>query len=436
MENYGGAGYGALTLEQATINSVNTVYAQLIMDVGPANVVRTAHAMGLTSYLRPYPSAVLGTNEVNTLEMASAYGTLATMGTHVPPIAVTRITDAQGRVIYQSRVRPQQVIDPNVAWTTDQILQKVVQVGTARAANIDRPAAGKTGTAQDYTNAWFVGFVPQLVAGVWMGFPRRGDIPMVYPRVRLPYVTGGSWPAQIWRAFMVNATKDLPPLGFPQPQAAAGAITLRVDVRRNCLPNPWTLPTDVALVRYVDGQQPTKVCAEPSGPQMVGVPEVVGMGKEAAVSTLQSWGFQVAVSTRPDGAVPRDTVLEQDPAGGARRLQGTTVSIVVSEEPDNVVIATIPNTVGLSSEDAITLLTAVGFTVSVIDQWQCQPPSACGAVRDQVWHQDPPSGTSAYVGTLVQIWVNRDEASPPPSPSPTPSASPTPSPGPTTSPSP
>src|SRR5207249_4280555 len=104
VENYGGAGYGALTLEQATINSVNTVYAQLIMDVGPANVVRTAHAMGLTSYLRPYPSAVLGTNEVNTLEMASAYGTLATMGTHVPPIAVTRITDAQGRVIYQSRV--------------------------------------------------------------------------------------------------------------------------------------------------------------------------------------------------------------------------------------------------------------------------------------------------------------------------------------------
>src|SRR5437762_83853 len=102
---------------------------------------------------RPCPSAVLGRTEVSTLEMASAYGTLATMGTHVPPIAVTRITDAQGRVIYQSRVRPQQVIDPNVAWTTDQILQKVVQVGTARAANIDRPAAGKTGTAQDYTNA-------------------------------------------------------------------------------------------------------------------------------------------------------------------------------------------------------------------------------------------------------------------------------------------
>src|SRR5947209_8457549 len=106
VNNYDGEGGGSMTLEQATIKSVNTVYAQLILQEGAGNVVATARRMGITSPLRSYPSAVLGTNEVNTLEMASAFGTLATLGKHVPPIAVWRITDSSGRIVYQADPQP------------------------------------------------------------------------------------------------------------------------------------------------------------------------------------------------------------------------------------------------------------------------------------------------------------------------------------------
>jgi penicillin-binding protein 1A len=333
-------------------------------------------------------------------------------------------------VIYQSRIRPQQVIDPQVSWTTDQILQKVVQEGTARAANLGRPAAGKTGTAQDYTNAWFVGFVPQMVAAVWVGFPRRADIPMVYPKVRLPYVTGGSWPAQIWRAFMVNATQDLPPIGFPQPAVEAGPTSVLVDVRRNCLPNRWTLPTDVAVVVYADQRPPTRVCTVPSGPQVVDVPGVVGMSRDEATAELESWAFEVSVVTRIDPNATPGTVLSQSPPAGSPLLQGSVVKIVIPE-PDRVLSATVPGVLGLTSADAILQLQAAGFTVSVVSQWQCDPKDpGCEAVEDQVWRQDPESGLTLPESSVVRIWVNRGDRIANPGPSPSPSGTPSPSPSP------
>ena len=425
VTNYGGESFGTQTLEQATINSVNTVYAQLIMKVGPANVVRTAHAMGLTSTLRPYPSAVLGTNEVNTVEMASAYGTLATLGRHAPPVAVTEITDASGHVIYQADTRPRDVIDPQIAWTTDQIMEKVVQYGTARAANIGRPAAGKTGTAQDYTNAWFVGFVPQLTAAVWVGFPQRSDISMVYPRVRIPQVTGGSWPAQIWRTFMVNATKDLPVVNFPRPPET-GSVGVAIDIGRGCLPNEWTLPKDIGVVQYPQGSQPTEVCTEPSGPQDVTVPDVVGMSKEDAEASLTDWGLSPTMKLIPEADVPPGQVVGQDPGGGTVLLQGSAVTISVSAPVSDVLMVTVPTVTGLDVDAATMLLRAIGLIPMIVDQWQCDPPASCGAQKDRVWFQDRPGGSQLATGSTVVIRVNRDEASPPP-PTPSPSPSPTPS---------
>src|SRR5207253_418025 len=107
-----------------------------------------------------------------------------TMGKHVPHIAVWRITDSSGRVVFQADPQLTQAVSPGVAWTTVQILQKVVKEGTGTEANFGRPAAGKTGTAEHWTNAWFVGFIPQLVAAAWVGFPQV-QIPMTYPRLRL-----------------------------------------------------------------------------------------------------------------------------------------------------------------------------------------------------------------------------------------------------------
>jgi penicillin-binding protein 1A len=326
VDNYDGEGGGSMTLEQATINSVNTVYAQLIMQLGPKTVVDTARRMGITSRLAAVPSAVLGTNEVNTLEMASAYGTLATLGNRVPPNAVEKITDSQGRLIYQANRKPTRVVSATVAWTANQILEKVIHYGTGSQANIGRPAAGKTGTAQVWRDAWFVGFIPQLVGAVWVGFP-KAQISMTYPRVRIRHVLGGTWPAEIWHAFMVNATRKMPVLDWQKPRT--GSLRLRMDVFRGCVANRWTLPFDVQVVQYAAGTEPTNVCDEPSGPQIVGLPSVVGLDLASARTLLESYAFLVTVKYEDlPGAAP-GSVLSQDPSPGVGTLQGTEITIAV-----------------------------------------------------------------------------------------------------------
>ncbi len=326
VTNFEGQSFGSMTLEQATVNSVNTVYAQVIEQIGPKSVIATAKRMGIQSPLEAVPSLTLGTEEVNTVEMASAYGTLAAMGYHAPVTSVTKITDASGHLIYQANETPRLVVDPGIAFSVDRILQEVVQQGTGVQANIGRPAAGKTGSTQNNWDAWFVGFTPQLVAAVWVGYP-RGQIPMVAPRTRIPVVLGGTWPAEIWHAFMVNATKDMPVLDFTSPSAKY--VTVVIDVTRGCLPNQYTPPQDVQPIRYVAGTEPTAVCTEPDSPQEVAVPQVTGMAEDQARAALESYGFRVvAEPVQAPGMVP-GTVLSQSPASGSQAYPGETVIIVV-----------------------------------------------------------------------------------------------------------
>ncbi|MDQ3878564.1 MAG: penicillin-binding transpeptidase domain-containing protein, partial [Actinomycetota bacterium] len=158
--NYEGESFasGMLSLLEATVHSVNVVYAQLILKVGPEAVVDIARAMGINTPLLAVPSAVLGANPVNALDMASAYGTLAAGGMHHPPVAITKIVDSDGNVLYRDSSTSAEAIDPAVAYITTSALEQVVQRGTGTAANvIGRPVAGKTGTAQEYRDAWFVG---------------------------------------------------------------------------------------------------------------------------------------------------------------------------------------------------------------------------------------------------------------------------------------
>lgn len=339
VTNAEGSGYGSMTLLNATINSVNTVYAQLMMDLGPDRVIETADRMGMRCCMRvgepktpllPVPSAVLGTNQVNTLEMASAYGTLATGGRHVNPVPAIRITDAQGNVIWQAHPTPRQVVDPQVASVADSVLQQVVLYGTGTSANIGRPQIGKTGTAETHTNAWFVGSLPQLTASVWVGFP-QGQIPMEPPRTRIT-VFGGTWPAQIWRLFMLDAARDLPPRGFPTPQV--GYVSATVDDTQDpyCLPNPYTLPQNIRTMQFIVGTQPTKTCTTPTSLQNTAVPPVIGMQLHDAEAALRASGFYVKVvlthSTQPPGVV-----VYESPAPGTEAYTTSTVTITVSRAP-------------------------------------------------------------------------------------------------------
>jgi len=225
VNNAGGSsGKSLRTLDSATYNSVNTVYARLIDAIGPEAVVEMAHRLGIQSPLQPFLSITLGAQNVNPLEMASAYSTLANFGTRRDPYLIERITDRDGTVLYEHQSDPREALSPQIAAAVVGSLEKVVSNGTARRADIGRPQAGKTGTATNYRDVYFVGFVPQITTSVWVGYADRqdpleeftvwNDLEGAEQYYRRAF--GGTLPAPIWKQFMEYAVSDLPPLDFPE----------------------------------------------------------------------------------------------------------------------------------------------------------------------------------------------------------------------------
>jgi penicillin-binding protein 1A len=209
---------GLISVESATLRSDNTVYAQLTLDVGPENVANIAHRLGIQSPLEPVPSIGLGSNAVSPLDMASAYATLAAGGIYSRPMAIRKVILAGGKEDDQAgwgKPVRSRVIPDGVAYTVTKILEENVRYGTGTRANFGRPAAGKTGTTDDHADAWFCGYLPNLAATVWVGYP-QGEIPM--ENVHGIAVAGGSFPAEIWRLFMERAVRYSPPQDFPQPR--------------------------------------------------------------------------------------------------------------------------------------------------------------------------------------------------------------------------
>ena len=234
LSNAGDQAAGTMSIENATAGSVNTIFAQLTVEVGPEAVADVAHRMGIRSRLAPVCSIGLGTSEVTPLEMTSAYATLAARGYYVEPTAIDRVTGSDGEVL-QGPLRGldsvgSEVLSPQDADATTRVLQGVIDHGTGTAARLgDRPAAGKTGTAQHATDAWFCGYVPQLVTCVWVGYP-DGARPM-RDVDGVPEVYGGTIPATIWHEFMTEATEGMSVVGFPacelrrlRRSAPAGAV--------------------------------------------------------------------------------------------------------------------------------------------------------------------------------------------------------------------
>jgi penicillin-binding protein 1A len=182
------------------------------------------------------PSIVLGTGEVTPLEMATVYATLAADGMRSAPVLVSKVEDATGKTLLQNRPDPERVLDPQVARSVTDVLQGVVQRGTGRRADIGRPVAGKTGTAQEWRDAWFAGYTPQLATAVWMGHPAGQESMKGVAGVN---VTGGSFPAQIWSAFMREAVAPLPADGFAPPDVLAWPMSTWVG------PPPANLPPNI-----------------------------------------------------------------------------------------------------------------------------------------------------------------------------------------------
>lgn len=214
---------GYMNLVDATANSVNTIFAQLVTKVGPEKVVRMAHRLGIRSLLKPVCSITLGTQAVSPLEMTSAYATLAARGIRHDPQAVESIHTASGAILPYHQSRPARAISQRTADLVTYALQAVTTRGTGVGAAIGRPIAGKTGTAEKYVDAWFCGYTPQLATCVWVGFPHKeasmNDVEGYAP------VYGGTIPASIWHTFMSGAMTGLPIEQFPTPSDLYGGTT-------------------------------------------------------------------------------------------------------------------------------------------------------------------------------------------------------------------
>ncbi len=222
VSNFEDAAYGSANLIDATVNSVNTVYAQLVMNVGPGKVVDMAKALGIKSDLKALPAIALGSQEVSVLEMAGAYLTFAREGMRVDPRVVAKIT-VDDNVLLDDRPERTRVLDRDKANIVNYVLHEVVARGSGKAAQLNAgPACGKTGTSEDYGDAWFVGYNNRLTTAVWMGYPSSRS-PMLGVQ-GVAKVNGGSLPALIWKRFMSRAADaecEYPvPSGFGPPSAA------------------------------------------------------------------------------------------------------------------------------------------------------------------------------------------------------------------------
>jgi membrane peptidoglycan carboxypeptidase len=253
---------GPLTLRAAMASSSNGAFARLVMRLGPEQVAQQARAMGVTADIGANPALVLGglREGVSPLQMATAYGTLANAGVLERTVAIERITNADGRDVYTPERTAWVAVDPATAYTAVEALRAVVEDGTGQAAQIGRPAAGKTGTSQDNVDAWFVGSTPELTAAVWIGYPDE-ERPLVGVRgVRL--VQGGNLPARIWRQLMSGALSGVKATDFPYPDHLTQ--TVQVDPSSGGLATRWC-PLTIE-VTGLPSELPDYTCPLHTGP--------------------------------------------------------------------------------------------------------------------------------------------------------------------------
>ena len=299
MKTYDSTYVGWTSISRATLRSDNSVYAQLTVDVTPARVAAMARKLGVRTPLDVngayVPAMGLGSIAVSPLDMASAYATLAAGGIYSTPTAIRKVVLPGGKVDTDAKwgvPKRKRVISDGVASVVTDILQDNVLYGTGTRAGFGRPAAGKTGTTDEHADAWFVGYTPQLATAVWMGYT-RGEIPML--SVHGIAVSGGSFPAEIWRLYMEPALAALPVRDFPAPVNPVtyepwhrGPFVLTYD------PNPPATSTDTTDTEKGDT---TKAPTKPSPSHTPDDPTPACGSASAANGTALASAANVTAST-------------------------------------------------------------------------------------------------------------------------------------------
>jgi penicillin-binding protein 1A len=398
VHNYENSYLGPINLATATTESDNSVFAQLTRLVGPANVVRAARSLGITSPLRAYFSIGLGAQGVNPLEMARAFASLANGGSRIDgtlfgnrPRAVEQVVS--GKSVDRNRPRPRRVLSPEDDAIETSMLEGVVREGTGRAAALpDRPAAGKTGTTENYGDAWFVGYTPQVVTAVWVGYPTRLR-PMLTEYHGGP-VAGGTFPAEIWKAFMESADAYLhaTPEQFSSPvypYAAAKRVVWRNGVLR--LDNGICRFAEEIVYFAGHGPSTTADCK----PNEVEVPRVIGQKLRAAEQRLAGQPLTPELVYKPAKPKQRvDIVIDQFPKSGYAS-SFDKVTLVLAKPLHGVV----PRVVGLPLREATAKLRRLGIRPVIAAHTDGRP----GHV---VW-QAPMGRIAAAPGLEVKLGVGR-----------------------------
>ncbi len=249
-ENYTNEYYESVTLRSALEKSANIATVKLLTEIGYAPVLELAHDLGITTQLEPYPSLALGAFGISLLELTAAYGAFANQGVLVEPHLVEEVRDREGVLVSAPTAAAHDAVRPEVAYLMNQVLAGVIADGTGRAAAaLGLDLAGKTGTTDDCTDAWFVGYSSELAVGVWIGFDERKSLG--------PRETGAVAALPIWTRFMQRAYADRRPPEFPVP---AGLTMVAIDAHTGLKANHEAGCTDVITEAFVAGTEPTRYC--------------------------------------------------------------------------------------------------------------------------------------------------------------------------------
>jgi penicillin-binding protein 1A len=240
---------GPVTVRYALENSLNIPSIKIIQIVGPENAAAVAKKMGITSPLTPTLSLALGTSDVSLLEMTSAYGVFAAGGMRSEPYAIEKVVDRDGKVIEEAEIKTSQVLEANVNSVMVDMMRGVITSGTGRRAGIGRPAAAKTGTSERFRDAWFIGYVPQLVAGVWVGNDNNSTMRGVAEVSVCP---------RIWKDFMAQVLVNTPPQDFPRPE---GLISIKICTVSGDLAGPNCPADKIRWGTFWRGKEPSKQCS-------------------------------------------------------------------------------------------------------------------------------------------------------------------------------
>lgn len=404
VDNFGGQKFGEeMSVIDATIHSVNVVYAQLTMKVGAENIENLLTNMEIYD-IGSNPAIGLGGLEkgITPLDVTKIFATLASGGFYHQPVCIIKITDSQGNILYQYDPEKNQanhrVLEEPIAYYVTQILQRVIKEGTGKRADIGRPAAGKTGTTSDFRDAWFAGYTPELATVVWMGYQESNK---AMEPINGRTVVGGTFPAEIWREFMSRALEGRPVSDFKKPQQEL--IDIEICTNSGLVPSFWC-PEEAKVYRiYIKGEEPKEIC---NIHNKIEIPNVVGLNIEEARNIFEGLHFEVNEIAEFNDTYNQDIVFNQEPPAGTifewlSTTEKPKVTLFVSKGEETF---DMPNLIGLDIKTAEKIVKEYGMTIEkIVYEYNEDQPI------DSIFNQEPVSNSKVTRSTKVILYVSKGE---------------------------